>query len=127
MSSIRVKSFDARIIRTGIIASSLFLVLFIAGCSDMNTLVINKAEENIDGHQVVIKPCRNSYTRTEADTPTNRQHVFGCGDRTKVEIRNDALTVNGKSYGTLTQGDSVEVKDDRVFINKKEAVAVAMK
>ncbi|HKS28304.1 MAG TPA: hypothetical protein VJS44_10810 [Pyrinomonadaceae bacterium] len=125
MSSISIMK--SRTIKSGIFISSLFLVLFIQGCSDVETMVRNKAETEIDGHQVVIKPCRNSYTRTESDTPKDRQHVFGCGDRTKVEIRNDELTVNGRKYGTLAKGDAIEVKDEKVFINKKEAAVVAMK
>lgn len=126
MSSISIKGMKPRTIKSGII-SSLFLVFFMQGCSEVETLVRNKAETKIDGHRVAIRPCRNSYTRTEADTPKDRQHVFGCGERTKVEIRNEELTVNGRKYGTLAQGDSVEVRDEKVFINKKEAAALAMK
>lgn len=127
MTSISAKSLKSRSAQTGIVIHALFLFLFMQGCSDVETLVRNKAEATIDSHQIVIKPCRNSYTRTIMDTETNRHHVFGCGEGVKVEIKNEALTVNGKSYGTLGQGDSVEVKNDRVFINKKEAAAVAMK
>lgn len=125
MASITIKNFKTS--RRGIIASSLFLFLFIQGCSSMNELVMNKAETTINGHQVVIRPCRDSYTRTLKDTETNRHHVFGCGKHIKVEIRNEVLTVNDKSYGMLNSGDSIEVKNDKVLINKKEAVAVAMK
>lgn len=107
--------------------STLSLILFTQGCSDLHTLVWNKAETVMDGHKVVIHACRNSYTRTEIDTPTDRHHIFGCATYVKVDLHNDALTVNGKSYGTLSEGDSVEVKGDKVFINKKEAVALAMK
>lgn len=127
MSSISTKSLKSRTLKSVFILSSLSLFLFMQGCSDAHTLVWNKAETTIDGHQVVIRPCRDSYTRTESDTPTNRQHVFGCGDSVKVEIRNEALTINGKSYGMLSRGDSVEVKHDKVFINSKEAGALAMK
>lgn len=127
MSFISSKNIKSRTIKSGVIISALFMVLFMQGCSDVETMVRNKAETTIDGHQVVIKPCRNSYTRTEADTPKDRQHVFGCGERTKVEIRNDALTVNGRNYGTLAKGDAIEVKDEKVFINKREAAVVAMK
>lgn len=127
MSSISIKSLKSRSIKTGVVISTLFMLLFMQGCSDVETLVRNRAEATLDGHQVVIKPCRNAYTRTEMDTPKDRQHVFGCGERTRVEIRNEALTVNGKNYGMLGSGDSVEVKDEKVFINRKEAEAVALK
>ncbi|HEY0323756.1 MAG TPA: hypothetical protein VGC66_22580 [Pyrinomonadaceae bacterium] len=127
MSAISAKNVSARAIKASVVMSSLFLFLFMQGCSDVHSLVWNKAEATIDGHQIVIRPCRNSYTRTESDTPTNRQHVFGCGDDVKVEIRNEALMVNGKSYGMLNRGDSVEVKHDKVFINAKESGTIARK
>jgi hypothetical protein len=114
-------------LKTIITLSVLSLILVAQGCSDMHTLVWNKAETVMDGHKVVIHACRNSYTRVEADTPTDRHQIFGCATYVKVDLHNDALTVNGKGYGTLSQGDSVEVKGDKVFINKKEAAVVAMK
>ncbi|HEX8176854.1 MAG TPA: hypothetical protein VF543_17320 [Pyrinomonadaceae bacterium] len=126
MPSISIKNLKSRTVKGGVIPA-LFMALFMQGCSDVHTLVRNKAEATIDGHQVVINPCRESYTRTLKDTLTERHHVFGCGERVKIEIRNDALTVNNKNYGMLGQGDSVEVKDEKVFINKKQAEAVAMK
>src|SRR4051794_36188019 len=104
MSSISAKRLKPRSANTVIILSSLFLFLFMQGGSELHTVVWNKAETTIDGHQVVIRPCRDSYLRTESDTPTNRQHVFGCRDSVKVEIRNEALTINGKSYGMLGRG-----------------------
>jgi hypothetical protein len=113
--------------KTAIIISALFLLLSAQACSDIHTLAWNRAEDTIDGHKVVIKPCRNSYTKTVMDTKTNRYHIFACGDTVRVEIRNDALTVNDKSYGMLGAGDSVEVKDLKVFINTREAAEVAKK
>lgn len=126
MSQVNAQSFGLRF-RTGFIISTLFLFIIMQGCSDMHTLVWNKAETVIDGHKVVIRSCRNSYTRTESDTKENSHHIFGCANYVKVEIRNEELTVNGKSYGMLGRGDSVEVKGDKVFINTKEAQVVAMK
>jgi hypothetical protein len=127
MSRMSVKSLESRSVKTGIIMSSLLLVLFIQGCSSMGEVVWNKAETTIDGHKVVIRPCRDSYRRTKMDTETDSYHIFGCGEKVKIEIRNEMLTINGKSYGTLGRGDSVEVNREKVFINKKEAGAVAMK
>lgn len=114
-------------LKTVVTLSTLSLILLAQGCSDLHTLVWNKAETVIDGHKIVIHACRNSYTRVEADTPTDRHQIFGCATYIEVDLHNDALTVNGKSYGTLSGGDSVEVKGEKVFINKKEAEAVAMK
>lgn len=127
MFLINTKGIKSRTVKSGLLLSSLFLLLFMQGCSDMNELVMNKSEVMMDGHRVVIRPCRESSLRTLKDTPTNRHHVFSCGDQIKVEINNDHLTVNEKSYGTLGRGDSVEVNKGKVFINKKEAVVAAMK
>jgi hypothetical protein len=93
----------------------------------VNEVVWNKAETMINGHRVTIRPCRDSYLSTKMDTPTNRHHIFACGKRIKVEIKNEELSVNGKSYGKLGSGDSVEVKNDKILINQKEAGTVAMK
>ena len=127
MSSISAISSKPCNVKSGIILSSLLLLLLTQGCSSMNEVVWNKAETTIDGHHVVIRPCRDSYQRTETDKKTNQHHVFACGDKVKVEIRNDELTINGKSYGKLGGGDSVEVNREKVFINKKEAGSLAMK
>lgn len=127
MPSLRIKSTQSSARRTGIVTSSLLLFLLMQGCSGMNELVMNKAETTIEGHRIVIRPCRDSYTRTLMETPAKRHHVFGCGNHIKVEIKNEELTVNGKGYGMLNSGDAIEVRKDRVLINQKEAMAVAMK
>jgi hypothetical protein len=127
MSLRNTKSSGLRSVKTGIILPAFLLTLFMQGCSEMHEVVWNKAETVIDGHRLAIRPCRDSYTRTKMDTKTERYHVFACGDKVKIEIRNDELKVNGKSYGMLGSGDSVEVNREKVFINKKEAEAVAMK
>ena len=127
MSWIVDKALRARILKSGVFLSCMLLLLTAQGCGEANTFVFNKAEEMINGHRVIIRPCRESYTRTKLDGPTNSHHIFGCGETVKVEIRNEELTVNGKSYGTLNSQDSIEVKSGKVFINKKEAVEVAKK
>jgi hypothetical protein len=128
MNFVRVATLKSHAARTGIVILSLFLFGLAQGCSDMHNLVWNKADAFIDGHHVVISPCRNSYTKTINDTPTERNHMFGCANDTiKVEIKNEELKVNGKYYGVLGRGDTVIVKSDKVFINQKEAVEVAMK
>jgi hypothetical protein len=128
MSSTSPKIFASLSFKTGVVISSFFLLILMQGCSDVQSRLLNRADEFIDGHHVVISPCRGSYTKTISDTPTDRDHIFGChDDRIKVQIKNEQLTVNGKSYGTLSRGDSVAVKNDKVFINSKEAGAVALK
>lgn len=125
MTLISAKCFKSHILKASIAISSLSLLLFAQGCAEIHSLAWNKADTVIDGHHIVISPCRDSYTKTINDTPTNRYHIFGCGKTIEVKIKNEDLTVNGKSYGMLGRGDSVVVKNDKVFINTKEAVEVA--
>ncbi|MBD0373593.1 MAG: hypothetical protein ICV60_22355 [Pyrinomonadaceae bacterium] len=127
MSSTSANNSRSLSIKTGIVISSLFLLLVMQGCSDIHNMVWNKADATIDGHHIVISPCRNSYTRTINDTPTDRNHIFGCGNTIAVQIRNEELTVNDKKYGMLNRGDSIVVKSGHVYINTKEAVEVAQK
>ena len=127
MSSMSPKVFESLSFRTGVIISSLFLLILIQGCSDIQSHLLNKANAFIDGHHIAISPCRGSYTKI-SDTETNRDFIFNCNDDSiRVQIKNEQLTVNDKSYGMLSSGDSVVVKNDKVFINSKEAGAVAMK
>jgi hypothetical protein len=126
MSSLSLKKLG--FIKAGVAASGLFLLLSLQGCSDAHALLWNKADAVIDGHRVVITPCRASYTKTISDTPANRDHIFACHDNSiAVHIKNDEMSVNEKSYGTLKRGDRVAVRDGKVFINEKEAAALAAK
>jgi hypothetical protein len=113
--------------KTVVLGSALFLMVFAQGCSSMHEAIWNKAETTFNGHRLVIRPCRDSHTSTQMDAITDRSYIFTCGKRVKIEIRNEELAVNGKSYGMLGRGDSVEVKHDKVFINQKEAGTIAMK
>jgi hypothetical protein len=120
----RAESLKSHATKACILSSLLLLLLLAQGCSDVDTLVWNKADTVIDGHRIVISPCRDSYTKTINDTPTDRYHIFGC-KAVEVKIKNEELTVNDKPYGTLSRGDSVTVKNGQVYINGKEAVVVA--
>lgn len=124
MSLINSQSFGIRF-KTGFIISALYLLIIMQGCSSLETLVWNRAETTLDGHPLVIRQCRNSYQRVESNTAEDRHYIFGCENNIKVDIRNDVLTVNGKSYGTLNKGDSIVIKNDKVFINGREPVVVS--
>ena len=125
MILVRDKGLKSGVVKFGVVASSFLMLLFGAGCSDVHTLVWNKADTFIDGHHVVISPCRDSYTKTIMDTPTERNHIFGCGQKIKVQIKNEELMVNDKNYGMLGRDDTVVVKNDKVFINGKESTMIA--
>ena len=126
MSSLSLKKIG--FIKAGVAASGLFLLLSLQGCSDAHALLWNKANAVIDGHLIIISPCRNSYTKTVSDTPTNRDHTFACHDGSiVVHIKNEELSINDKSYGALKRGDTIAVRGGKVFINEKETEALAIK
>ncbi|MBC7931716.1 MAG: hypothetical protein H7Z38_14235 [Rubrivivax sp.] len=70
-------------------------------------------------HKVSVRPrCISKQIHNDADTG-GRTYNLTCGD-TKVTIHNEELSVNGKSYGRLSEGDSVHVEDEKVFVNEKQ-------
>lgn len=86
----------------------------------LRELFWGREEAVIWGHQIVIKPCRHAEKQTLGDNgPLDSHHVIRCG-ATKVEIFNEELRVNEKSYGKLAEKASVQVTDGKVFINGSE-------
>ena len=60
-----------------------------------------------------------SHRRTEQDGTSRVTHYeFKCGD-TAILIRDNTLTVNGKSYGTLNEGDAIAIDYGKVRVNSK--------
>lgn len=125
MILVRDEGLKSGAVKSVVAVSSILMLLLSAGCSDLHNLVWNKADTFIDGHHIVISPCRNSYTKTIMDTPAERNHIFGCGKDVAVQIKNEELIVNDKSYGTLGKGDSILVKNGKVFVNDKEPAVVS--
>jgi len=70
-------------------------------------------------HKVSVRPrCVSKQIHNDADTG-GRTYNLTCGD-TKVTIKNEELTVNGKSYGRLNEGDAVHVENGKVLVNEKQ-------
>lgn len=64
-------------------------------------------------------PSTTSHSRTEVDGSSRITHYeFKCGDTT-VLIRDNTLTVNGKSYGTLSEGDQITIDFGKVRVNSE--------
>ena len=64
-------------------------------------------------------PSTTSHSRTEEDGSSRITHYeFKCGDTT-VLIRDNTLTVNGKSYGTLSEGDQITIDFGKVRVNSE--------
>ena len=101
-----------------VVLSSLF---FSSACIRFHH-VPSKVE--LGSHHVSVRPqCDNKSTtahrRFEEDGTSRITHYeFTCGDVT-VLIRDNTLTVNGKSYGTLTEGDQIAIDYGKVRVNSK--------
>ena len=64
-------------------------------------------------------PSTTSHRRSEEDGRTHITHYeFKCGDTT-VLIRDNTLTVNGKLYGTLVEGDQIAIDFGKVRVNSE--------
>ena len=64
-------------------------------------------------------PSTTVHRRDEEDGSSHVTHYeFTCGD-TAVLIRDNALTVNGKSYGKLIEGDQIEIDYGEVHVNSR--------
>ena len=64
-------------------------------------------------------PSTTSHSRTEEDGSSRITHYeFKCGDTT-VLIRDNTLTVNGKSYGALIDGDKIAIDYGKVRVNSE--------
>jgi len=83
--------------------------------------VQGRAVADMWSHRVWISPCRWSQRKTlRANSEEDSHQIFRCSG-VKVELVNEELRVNEKSYGKLSKGVDVWVGDDRVFIGGKEA------
>ena len=78
-----------------------------ASCSPSNNLLFGQVQATVGTHPVVVTDCY----RTSVPPPTQSgddYRFIPCRDA-DVEIRDEALSVNGQSYGRLGPGDSVLV------------------
>jgi ankyrin repeat protein len=107
--------------------------IFIAkqkGCTELVTLLerrgsmlgVNQGGSRLGSHLVKVSP---ACWTNESSSSEGGKHRFSCGDTTVV-IDGEKLVVNGQSYGTLKQGDTVDVEQGKVRINAKEVAASGM-
>lgn len=94
------------------------LSMIFSGCLTITTA---PRETDLGAHHVSVRPnCQDASTHSEAHTDENGKkeilsYEYKCGDTT-VLIRGNELTVNGKSYGSLKEGDSITVNNGAVAI-----------
>lgn len=102
-----------------LIVVALFVLVFSSGCIRFHPM---PREQQLGSHLVSIRPdcdhaTSGSLTQSQKDgTSRVVSYEFTCGETTVV-IRENLLTVNGKSYGTLNEGDHVAVDHGKVRVN----------
>lgn len=107
--------------------------IFIAkrkGCTELVALLekrrsmpsVNQGGSRLGSHLVKVSP---ACWTNESSSSMGSKHSFTCGDTTVV-IDGEKLSVNGRSYGTLKQGDTVEVEGSKVRVNATEIAANGM-
>jgi hypothetical protein len=100
------------------------------GCTQLVALLerhrslpgVNQGGSRLGSHLVKVSPACWS---NESSSSMGSKHSFTCGDTTVV-IDAEKLTVNGQSYGTLKQGDTVAVEGGKVRVNATEVAASGM-
>ena len=97
------------------------LLLFSSACI---VVTDGPSTAELGTHLVTVRPrcdlpSTTSHSLTEQDGSSRITHYeFTCGDTT-VLIRDNTLTVNGKSYGTLIEGDEIAIDYGKVRVNSK--------
>ena len=100
--------------------SLLLVVSFIFFSAACITFYKEPTRAELGTHLVSVRPqCDGSHRRTEEDSRGRITfYEFKCGDTT-VLIRDNTLTVNGKSYGTLSEGDQIAIDYGKVRVNSE--------
>ena len=111
-----------------ILNSHLYSLLFVVSSLFFSAACIKFHHEptsaELGTHLVSIRPqCEVPSTtvhrRSSEDGSSHITHYeFKCGDTT-VSIRDNTLTVNGKSYGTLSEGDQIAIDFGKVRVNSE--------
>jgi hypothetical protein len=92
--------------------------------------VFNRDKSILGTHQVVITPCgwklEDKFSGAVKDEQTGKTYFkYSCGE-TLMTIKDEELTVNGKSYGKLAnEFDFIKIDGSKVFVNEREIQAVA--
>ena len=115
-----------RLIKKLAFFSCLCAVLLFQGCSRQM-----KDETRFGSHKITVSRrglTNASYIEELGDGNSPSYHYcgykFGSG-RYEVVIKNEEVTVNGKVYGQLNLGDSVNINDKGVTVNSMSNVETA--
>lgn len=109
----------------------LSVAFMLTACNaSMHNAMLGVQETSVGEHRIKVTDCYRT-DKAQAATTTEPSGTIvhryePCRD-SKIEIRNEELTVNGKPYGKLNKGDAVVVDHGKVLINESERREVAAK
>ncbi len=93
------------------------LVAFAAACTHQKTVQVGSHKVTVSRHGFEKK----LHVAKDSGVSTfNYEGVSTAGDKLKVTIEGDRVTVNGRDFGRLREGDSVFVGDDGVAVNSMD-------
>src|ERR1044071_4709696 len=106
----------------------LALLLLSQACSYQEALR-GQHENQVDGHHIVImKPCglfTENTTRIE-NVAGRTKYEYICGEtNVSMVLKDNELSVNGQSYGTINEDDSITFDHGKVLISSVEKHDVA--
>jgi hypothetical protein len=114
--------------KKSMILPGLALLFLSQGCSYQEALR-GKHENQVDGHHIVImKPCglfTENTTRIE-NVPGRTKYEYICGEtNVSMVLKDNELSVNGQSYGMISEDDSITFDHGKVLISPGEKHDVA--
>jgi hypothetical protein len=101
------------------------VTVLMAGCI---TITRTPRETDLGSHHIIVVPdCQDAATHSERHYESDGSskvlfYEFTCG-QTTMRLDGNALTVNGKSYGSLNEGDTIAVNYRSVRVNSMERAA----
>jgi hypothetical protein len=93
----------------------------ISSCSKSNNVLLGRVEAKLGTHTIVVTDCYRTSVPSAQSVKDSAGGFISyrftpCVDA-DVVIRDERLTVNGKSYEKLSPGDTVIVDHGQVFVN----------
>jgi|SRR4051794_33744212 hypothetical protein len=92
-------------------------LLWLAGCSKSNNLLLGRVQATVGTHTVVVTDCYRTNPPGPERVTEGVFHYMPCRDA-DVWIRAGEVTVNGRAYGRVNPRDSVLVDHGVVSIER---------
>lgn len=106
-----------------VLALALFALLSQACTGGPRGALLSERATTLGSHNMIIQPIKHwggdSFAGAQQDADGKQMWVFSV-DETKIVVKDERLSVNGKDFGKLNPGDSIAVRYAKVFVNNKE-------